>query len=231
MTRTLDQWKQQIDAVANAALRGTPLERALAAPPEEALDFARAFADDAGHRRAIDPPLLAWVLDLEPWDDAGTAETDRLDLRLWRALREPALDPHRILGSPTGPLAPECRDEGIEVWTEVELACLQALWWHARRAGSAVLHDRARAHARWLMDEIQPDNGTNHAWAVAAFAELAAEGNPDAGSDTPDPGSDTPDATLYAETLLHNCQVTLGRADLLSAVLLVDASRCIGERL
>ncbi|MDQ7012609.1 MAG: hypothetical protein Q9O74_01780 [Planctomycetota bacterium] len=218
MTRTLGQWQQQIDAVANAALRGTPLEQALAAPPEEALAFARAFADDAGHRRAIDRPLLAWVLDLDPWDASGDAETDRCDLRLWRALRrDPPLAPHRLMGRPSGPLAPECRDEGLEVWTEVELASLQALWWHARQAGSAELHDRARTHARWLMDEIQPDNGTNHAWAVAAFAELAAEGNTD--------------ATLYAETLLHNCQVTLGRADLLSAVLLVDASRCVGELL
>ncbi len=217
MTRTLDNWQQQIDVVANAALRGTPLEQALTAPPEEALAFARSFADDAGHRRAIDPPLLAWVLDLGPWDASDDAETDRCDLRLWRALGDQSPDPHRLIGTPSGPLAPECRDEGIEVWTEVELASLQALWWHARRTGSATLHDRARAHARWLMDEIQPDNGTNHAWALAAFAELAAEGDPD--------------ATLYAETLLHNCQVTLGRADLLSAVLLVDASRSVGELL
>lgn len=217
MPGTLEHWKRLIDAVAKAALRGTPLEQALAAPPQAALAFARAFADDAGHRRAIDRPLLAWVLGLEPWENSGTAETDRTDLRLWRALRDPAIDPHAIVGSRLGPLAPDCRDEGIEVWTEVELACLQALWWHARIAGSDTLHHRARAHARWLMDEIQPDNGTNHAWAVAAFAELATEGDAD--------------ATLYAETLLHNCQVTLGRADLLSAVLLTDASRCLDELL
>jgi hypothetical protein len=33
------------------------------------------------------------------------------------------------------------------------------------------------------------------------------------------------DARLYAETLLHNCQVTLGRADRRSAWILLDAGQ------
>lgn len=212
MTRGLQEWRQQIGSVTTAAIRGTALELALGATPEQRLAFATTFADDAGHRRPVDLPLLAWVLRLE--DSPGSASNtaaDRPDLRLWRALQTAADDPDTLIATSTGPIAPECRGEGIEVWTEVELACLHALWWHAGLQDSESLRDRAEDHARWLMDEIQPDNGTNHAWAVAPFAELAAAGDSD--------------AALYAETLLHNCQVTLGKADRFSAVLLVDASR------
>lgn len=212
MTRGLQQWRQQIGSVTDAAIRGTALEQALGAPPEQRLAFATTFSDDAGHRRPVDLPLLAWVLRLEQSSlPAPTTAPDRPDLRLWHALGTAPADPHTLTATTTGPIAPECQAEGIEVWTEVELACLHALWWHAALRDSASLRDRAEAHARWLMDEIQPDNGTNHAWAVAAFAELAAAGDSD--------------AALYAETLLHNCQVTLGRADRFSAVLLVDALR------
>lgn len=214
MHRTLADWRRQIEAVAKRAVSGTPLETALTADDPDRLEYARAFADDAGHRRVIDAPVLAWVLRLKPW---AAPSGQRPDLLLWDALsRGNAADPLALVHPGAGPAAPQCREEGIEVWTEVELAILQALWWHARAepSGGAV---RARAErlARWLMDEIQPDNGTNHAWAVATFAELAAAGDTD--------------AALYAETLLHNCQVTLGRADRFSAVLLLDAQRSLQE--
>lgn len=218
MTRSLHQWRQQIGSVTAAAIRGTALERALGASPEQRMAFATAFTDDAGHRRPIDFPLLAWVLGLEnaPAPPPQMA-ADRPDLRLWCALQTRSVDPHTLIATATGAIAPECQNEGIEVWTEVELACLHALWWHARLHGSDTLRHRALDHANWLMAEIQPDNGTNHAWAVAAFVELAAAGDAD--------------AALYAETLLHNCQVTLGRADRFSAVLLVDATRYLDERI
>ena len=216
MARGLHEWRRQIDAVTTASIRGTVLEHTLTAPPAQRRAFAGTFADDAGHRRLIDRPLLAWVFGVElPAAADPTPLPDRPDLRLWHALQDRGIDPHACVTTPAGALAPECRNEGIEVWTEVELACLHALWWHARRTGSEGLRNRAQDHARWLMEEIQPDNGTNHAWAVAAFVELAAGGNAD--------------AVLYAETLLHNCQVTLGKADRFSALLLVDASRYIGE--
>lgn len=216
MTRNLLDWRQQIGSVATSALRGTPLETALGATPEQRLAFATTFADDAGHRRHIDGPILAWVLDVEPpRGQIPAAIADRPDLRLWNALRDRTIDPHAVITTPSGPIAPEGKNEGIEVWTGVELACLHALWWHARLADSDSLRLRAEDHARWLMEEIQPDNGTNHAWAVAVFSELAAGGNTD--------------AALYAETLLHNCQVTLGKADRFSAVLLVDASRYLDQ--
>ncbi len=208
--RSLDQWDAQIQAILRAGLRGTPLETACAASPADRLAYARSFADDAGHHRVIDPPLLAWVLEIEPWE---APTTDRRDVQLWAALSKPGIDPLSLIESECGPIAPEAKAEGIEVWTEIELASLQALWWHARRSGRPEVSTRARSHARWLMDEIQPDNGTNRPWAIAVFAELAAEGDID--------------AMLYAETLLHNCQVLLGRPDLLSTVILLDASRLL----
>ncbi len=225
--RTLDQWHAQIKAVLAGGLRGTGLETVLGADAEARLAYARAFADDAGHRRAVDPPLLAWVLGVEPWDETPTT---RRDVRLWAALHNIQTDPLALIDTPAGPLAPEARAEGIEVWTEIELASLQALWWHAhpsthprwggrlaRQPARPEVRDRALSHARWLMDEIQPDNGTNRPWAAGVFAELAATGE----------GTDALDAALYAETLLHNCQVVLGKPDLLSTVLLLDASRLL----
>lgn len=195
--------------VVSPVLTGSDLGEALAGPLDQRTAFAGEFRDDAGHRRAIDPLVLAWVLKLPA--TAATPRTDRPDMVLWRALLEPTSTPVSEILRGEGPVAPALRSEGLEVWTSVELASLQAMWWHARRSDAA--RKRAVSHAHWLMAEIQPDNGTNHAWAVASFAELAAQGDTDAG--------------LYAETLLHNCQVTLGKADRFSALLLVDALACL----
>lgn len=207
--RTLADWHRHVSNLADAGLRGTRLADALGLDEAGRRAFGEGFADDFGHRRAVDPPLLAWVLRVPPWrEPAGS----RMDLRLWHALH--AGETPELPGDP-GPLSPHAREEGIEVWTEIELASLQALWWLARRTGRADLDSRARSLARWLMDELQPDNATNRPWAVGAFAQLAAEGDGD--------------AALYADTLLHNCQVSLGRPDLLSSVLLLDARRSLAE--
>jgi len=201
-------WHARVAGLAGAGLRGSELGVALAAGSAFARKFARAFADDFGHRRAVDPPLLAWVLGLRPWMEPAPG---RMDIRLWHALSAGTPPPPVEPGE--GPLSPQAREEGIEVWTEVELASLQALWWHARRTRRADLGARAESLARWLVAELQPDNATNRPWAVAAFAELGAGGDLD--------------AALYADTLLHNCQVSLGKPDAFSTVLLVDAERCL----
>lgn len=207
--RSLTDWAGQIESVLGRGLRGSSLEPVLGAPEGERLAYARGFADDFGHRRAVDGPLLAWVLDVPRWAEPAP----RVDARLWAALRS-GVDPLGLVPAGEGPVAPDAREIAIEVWTEIELASLQALWWHAKRAGDGgAVRERALSLARWLMAELQPDNGTNRPWAVAAFAELAAGGDVDAG--------------LYADTLLHNCQVSLGKPDLLSTVLLCDAAKCL----
>jgi hypothetical protein len=208
--RTLAEWLTQVENLARAGLRGTRLEQSLDAAAAVRLDFAKTFADDFGHRRAVDPPLLAWVMRVPPWREPDPA---RLDVRLWHALHSRDLPPEASRGE--GPLSPADRRQGIEVWTEIELASLQALWWHARLRRDPTLRERAESLARWLMAEMQPDNATNRPWAVATFAELAAAGDTD--------------AALYADTLLHNCQVTLGRPDLFSTVLLLDARRSLAR--
>lgn len=99
-----------------------------------------------------------------------------------------------ITGEPTGP--------AIEVWTETELAAVHAAWllgstWRAE----------ARRAAVWLVEHIQPDNATNHPWGIHVFVTLAHE-------------TGAAQYELYAQTLLHNCQVTTGRPDPFSAMIL-----------
>ena len=203
-------WANNIDVVLQAGLHGSTLAPVLGASDLERRSYAQTFADDFGHRRAVDAPLLSWVLKVEPWTDPVQG---RVDAALWAALRT-GDDPLSLIDTDDGAVAPGARAGGIEVWTEIELASLQALWWHARR--SPEVRGRALSQARWLMAELQPDNGTNRPWALATFAELATAGDTDAG--------------LYADTLLHNCQVSMGRPDLLSTVILLDASASLRER-
>lgn len=130
--------------------------------------------------------------------------TDTLDLHLLSALAG-LIDPppvpemtHGMTGEPTGP--------AIEVWTEIELASVHAAW----SLGTDWRQASQRA-AAWLVETIQPDNATNHPWAVHVFAQQAQI--------TGDPSFD-----LYAQTLLHNCMVTTGRPDEFSALILLHAS-------
>lgn len=102
-------------------------------------------------------------------------------------------------------------DDVIELWTERELTMVHAAWllegWT----------DIAERSARWLINEIQPDNATNLPWAVQVFASLSIQDG-------------SAEARLYAETLLHNCMVSAGRPDPLSALILLDAARQLRVR-
>ena len=126
------------------------------------------------------------------------------------------------LVSTTGPLCPGLHGQGIESWTEAELASLHALWWLWRvsptRAGREALATRGRSHRDWLIEEIQPDNATNRPWALGAFIAWGCEGNMEG-----EGGDGELLAHHYAQTLLHNCQVQQGRPDRFSTVLLLDA--------
>lgn len=201
----LARWASLARHAALETLVGTPVVDA--APESERLAFASAFRDEFGDRRPLDAPILAWVLEL-PFSPITIANV-RADESLWALLASRAAHPLPAIDA-VGPFFAQ-NDLALEAWTEAQLACLHALWnlAHARR--DEPLRDRALEGARWLIREIQPDNATNHAWAVHVFAFLAAQGDPE--------------ADLYAQTLLHNCRVTLGRPDVVSALLLLDASR------
>lgn len=103
----------------------------------------------------------------------------------------------------------------IETTTETELSALHALSHHARRDPSGRLAERCLDAARWHVDELQPDNGTNHPWAVHVFLALA---------------EDDSTARLHAESLVHNALVSSGRPDRFSACLLLDSARLLARR-
>jgi len=117
--------------------------------------------------------------------------------------------------APTGPLIDQGSARAIEVWTESELSALHALSWLGVAPGGEELFGRALTAAAWHVEHTQPDNATQRPWSVQVFAALAArDGNADAG--------------VFAETLLHSCQVSMGRADILSRHILSDAADWIG---
>lgn len=130
-----------------------------------------------------------------------------------------------VVDDPVGP-APilgeaEFQRGAIEATTETELGALHALVHHARLRATpdrALLIECCLDAARWHVNTLQPDNGTNHPWAIHAFVELA-DADPEYAMS----------ATLHAEALLHNALVRTGRADRFSACLLLDASRALAE--
>jgi hypothetical protein len=80
----------------------------------------------------------------------------------------------------------------------------------------ASLSERVRSAALWLVDELQPDNATNHPWAIHVFAGLASDEN-------------NPEADLYAQSLLHNALIEGGTPDHFSGFILYDAAIALGE--
>lgn len=198
--------------------------RSVAEPVLGRIDWSVPFADERGHRREIDVPLIAWArgVRLDPVP-SGPASTDTA---LWHALASgvAAAKVDEILrvaraaarspwGSDEGALLPQ-GNIALEVWTETELASLHALWWLARGHGRGDWGALIDGAVAWHLENIQPDNATAHPWGVHLFA---LRGAADAGGG----------ARLHAETMLHNCQISLGRPDRLSALILMDAARAM----
>ena len=70
------------------------------------------------------------------------------------------------------------------------------------------------------MHELQPDNAINRPWAIPVFIVLSLilEGD-----------SDRTMASLYAQTLLHNCSITMGKPDILSSCILLHSAGMLRE--
>lgn len=172
----------------------------------------REFSDEQGDRRASDEPLLAWVLGVPP---RLAVAPESAEVRIWRSLAaKTPWDDALLAPNPAMPLLSLPPQTTIEVWTEAELSALHALWHVARREGRADLERRCMAAAGAYMEQIQPDNATNHPWAIHVFLMHAQY-------------TGAPDGRMYAETMLHNCQVGRGKPDRLSAVILLDAGRSL----
>ena len=179
----------------------------------------RRLAGAAPHADAGGAPegFRAWIAGDAPAPAQKPPDADEL---LWRCVADPGL---AGWGEETGlslgrdALFPALRERAtIEVWTERELAGLHALLWLAVRERDERAMARLLDAADWHLEHTQPDNATNRAWAAHVFALLASR-------------RDLPDARLYAETLVHNCMVTSGAPDALSAVILRDAAAALGQ--
>lgn len=169
------------------------------------------FVDEEGHRRYVDPFLIASVLGVPApaaWDRDAPA-----DPGVWACVLDAGADLDAALApGDSAPLVRHPELTSVEVWTEVELSALHALWNAARRRGRVDLRERCVRAAGWHVRELQPDNATHLPWAVHAFLGAWAR---------------TGEWPLrhHAETLVHNCRVATGTPDGRSALILWDAAR------
>lgn len=210
MTESLDVWRDRLHAAAMATLAGTPL--VVDADERARRSWIAGFRDERGNRPAVAVPLMHHLAGLR----GEIPERSTADVAWWWgvAAGDLAVFADGRLEGPLLPTTPEDpgggpMGEGVEVWSEAELCALHA----ASRAG--VPWSRCVSAASWLMCHVQPDNATNRPWAIHVFLRVWSE-------------TGDFEARLYAETLLHNCRVQFGRPDVLSAMVLLDASRALG---
>lgn len=208
-------WAAHLRSLAEPVLAETPLLN----PALDTAAFVESFVDEAGHRRAVDRPLLAWLLGTHP---GQPPKPPTLDEPLWWRLAGGKADWSDLVRPDDGPLLLDPNDEsvGVEVRTEAELSAVHALHRLGQHHADDDAIDRAFAAARWHTETLQPDNATNHPWGVHAFLELSISvSEPDlAGA-----------ARAHAGTLLHNAMVALGHPDRFGALLLLDSARALEQ--
>jgi hypothetical protein len=214
MNESRAAWADRLRTIAGPSLVGTPITAAAGSVlPEAVQTFIDQFRDDSGNRRPVDRPLLASMLGMKP----ARPPSSTLDVELWwdlaRSERQALgkLRPDRGPLLPTSPAEPLGWDgaDGIEVWSEAELSALHALS-HLALADATLL-PRLNSAASWLIENVQPDNATNRPWAIHVFLDRwISKGDME--------------ANMYAQTLLHNCRVSMGRPDRFSACILWDAA-------
>ncbi len=191
------------------------------APEDERILFAEQFRDEFGNHARTTTPFLAHLLDVRLINRANTKAD--LDEALWWTLSS---DTEQIsLPACSGASLSEQTDEmAIEHWTQIELCALHALWTMVALYPNKLdtplqaVRSRIRSAGVWMMNEYQPDNAINRPWAIGVFVQLSL---------TLESADERSTASMYAQTLLHNCSITLGRPDLLSACILKDASRTL----
>jgi len=204
------QWTNHIHALIRHPLADVPF----AATDAQKQTYIDTFADEYANRRLTDRPFLAHLLSLtlDP-----PAEFSALDQHLWCLVQSHNFDPdaaHALI-TPAGALVPDSANLAIEYRTMVELGALHALWIIANRSNSQSLIARCLDAAAWHTQELQPDNAINRPWATQVFIALSQSATDTEAAHL---------AHLHAQTLIHNCSISLGSPDILSALILKDAA-------
>ncbi|RMH26096.1 MAG: hypothetical protein D6693_07825 [Planctomycetota bacterium] len=165
------------------------------------------------------PPTLApWFLFARGVGPKPDRVPTGPDEALWRLVAGGRGDWRQALPHPApageAPLHPHAPDTAIEVWTERDLSAIHAASRLLARSPDEALHARVESAVAWHLAYTEPDNATGRPWAAHVFAARSIVLR-DAG------------ARLYAEHLLHACQVLEARPDALSAEILRDAAETL----
>lgn len=113
-----------------------------------------------------------------------------------------------------GPLFPNRQNDGIELWTELELSGLHAIWWLESDRDVAAVASRLTPLVEWHVDTLQPDNATQRPWAAHVFRIVAET-------------TSNPSAQLHADQLVHASILRTGVPDVVSALVLRDAATAV----
>jgi hypothetical protein len=208
----LDQWITRLHAMSSPVIGIIPFDGNQC----DRLGFAIEFTDEYGNRARTTTPFLSYLLRVRP-PPAHPSPID-LDERLWWALASDVRVPDILSDGPS--LTAHSENAAIEHWTQVELCALHALWNIYLAAPCEALHDRIIQAGTWVMNELQPDNAINRPWGISVFVYLSISLNSEIDRST---------ASMYAQTLAHNCSISLGKPDTLSACILHDAARSLEQ--
>jgi len=206
---TIEQWVAHLDGMIAGSLAGVPIDGTM----DEKRTFVDSFRDEFGARRATDGALLSRVLGIGY--ERGGIESEDLDFQLWEAALGAGGEWKGLISKKNGLV--DSHMYAIEHRTLIELCALHALSYLAETE----MRDRVDQLVDWHTRELQPDNGINRPWGLHAFVIRSVE------------ASDIDhklNAMLHAQTLANNCCITLGKPDILSALILLDSANALRPR-
>jgi hypothetical protein len=206
---SIEQWISHLESLISGPIAQLPF----GADQETKLSYIESFQDEFGSRRKTDAPLLSRVLSVPI---SLNSDHPDLDTRLWRCVVNNEHDSLLGIKDKDGLVEPDAY--AIEHRTLIELCALHALWHLAAEREDPELLKRVDMLIDWHTRELQPDNGINRPWGVHAFICRSVNATDE---------STRLDAMLHAQTLVSNCCVTLGKPDILSAIILYDSAQAL----
>jgi len=149
---------------------------AMARPVVDAVNVDQEIEREVRRPYSIAGPLLLHCAKRGGHAPAMVRENPRKnpDLALWWSHVDPSYGvPDVIDIDATGSLFDQGGFTALEVWTETELSGLHALS-HVHRIGRHAtdkIQVRMRRAVEFHLENTQPDNATNHPWAIHVFVE------------------------------------------------------------